>query len=247
MNTGLYGQYSRLKPVASLLVLVCASSARADHPASLIAPINSLPAGQTYGRWAASWWEWLLQIPAAENPVLDTTGQYCAQRQVDVVWFLAGVFGSGTTARTCKIPAGRSLFLPLINNAYFAFLSDPPAQRTEEYVRGQASCTQPTQITVSIDGSRVPHPTEYFTGASGSQSPIFNVQLPPGNVFGADETAIPELALNPSAEQGYYLFLQVAAGKSHDPVGRIVMHRRQFPGNHLSACGRWLRSRTAQG
>src|SRR5690242_14395320 len=47
--------------------------------------------GQTYGRWAASWNEWALPIPAAENPVLDTTGEYYAQRQVDVVWFLAGV------------------------------------------------------------------------------------------------------------------------------------------------------------
>jgi hypothetical protein len=57
------------------LPLTCFSAqpAKAD-PGPLIAPIHSVPAGQTYGRWAASWNEWALQIPAAENPVLDTTG-----------------------------------------------------------------------------------------------------------------------------------------------------------------------------
>jgi hypothetical protein len=202
-----------------VLPLTCFSA----HPAKadagpLIAPIHSIPAGQTYGRWAASWNEWALQIPAAENPVLDTTGQYCAQRQVDVVWFLAGVFGSGQAVRTCNVPAGKALFFPLINNAYFAFLSDPPEQRTEEYVRSQAMCTEPAQITVSIDGFRVPQPRRFFTGPSGSQSPIFNVQLPPHSVFesfGIPDSAIPELALSPSAEQGYYLFVNPLSAGTH--------------------------------
>ena len=51
-------------------------------------------------------------------------------------------------------------------------------------------------------------PLQYFTGKSGSLSPLFNLQLPPENLFGADATAIPELLLSPSAEQGYYLFVQ---------------------------------------
>ena len=46
--------------------------------------------GQTYGRWAAEWWQWALGVPGAVNPLTDTTGEHCAQRQVDKVWFLAG-------------------------------------------------------------------------------------------------------------------------------------------------------------
>jgi hypothetical protein len=75
-------------------------------------------------------------------------------------------------------------------------------------VRAAGSCTEPAQIAVSIDGVPVPQPTRFFTGASGSQSPLFNVQLPPGNLFGVDETVVPELVLSPSAEQGYYLFVR---------------------------------------
>jgi hypothetical protein len=180
-----------------------------------IAGIHTKPEGQTYGRWAAEWWQWALGIPALVNPLTDTTGEDCAQRQVDSVWFLAGSVSSDPVVRTCEVPAGKSLFFPLINTIYGAFLNDPPETRTEEFVREAGSCTEPAQISVEIDGSKVPRPLRFFTGASGSQSPIFNVQLPPGNVFGADETQVPELVLSPSAEQGYYLFVRPLSRGTH--------------------------------
>jgi hypothetical protein len=179
-----------------------------------IAGIHTKPEGQTYGRWAAEWWQWALGIPAVVNPLTDTTGEDCAQRQVDQVWFLAGSI-VGPVVRACEIPSGKSLFFPLINNAFFAFLSDPPEERTEEFVRARGSCTEPAEISVEIDGFKVRNPTRFFTGASGSQSPIFNVQLPPGNLFGADEDTVPELVLSPSAEQGYYLFVRPLSRGTH--------------------------------
>ena len=177
-----------------------------DGPTLRIAPIHSTPAGQTYGRWAVEWWQWALGIPAAVNPLTDTTGEHCAQRQVDKVWFLAGSSSTDPVVRACEIPATMSLFFPLINTGYGAFLNDPPETRTEEFVRQAGSCEEPAQISVWIDGFTVPEPLRFFTGASGSPSPLFNVQLPPGNLFGADETMVPELVLSPTAEQGYYLF-----------------------------------------
>jgi hypothetical protein len=199
--------------VAGVVAVGLTSSAaraddRADDTVPVIAPISSKPAGQTYGRWAAEWQQWALGIPLAVNPVVDTTGEHCAQRQVDKVWFLAGSFSTVPVVRSCEIPAGKALFFPLIDNAYGAFLNDPPETRTEEFVREAGSCTERATISVQIDGRRVVRPTRFFTGESGSPSPFFNVQLPPGNVFGADEMAIPELVLSPSAEQGYYLFVE---------------------------------------
>jgi hypothetical protein len=196
--------------VTSALALSVVPSARAGDSTPRIAPIPTSPAGQTYGRWAAAWWQWAIGIPAAVNPILDTTGENCAQRQVDEVWFLAGSFLNDPeqpVVRHCAVPAGKSLFFPLINGAFGAYLHDPPEQKTEEFLRANARCTLPAQISVEIDGFDVPKPTRFFTGASGSQSPLFNVQMPSGNVLGADETAIPELALSPVAEEGYYLFV----------------------------------------
>ncbi|MFM9888425.1 MAG: hypothetical protein ACKVQT_35825 [Burkholderiales bacterium] len=157
-----------------------------------------------------------LGVPGAVNPVLDATGEHCGRRQVDKVWFLAGSFGPGSVQRTCAVPAGKSLFFPLINTSYAAFLNDAPDTRTEQFIRAAGSCTDPAQISVSINGTKVRTPTQYFTGRSGSQSPFFNVQLPPANLFGLDETVIPELVLSPSAEQGYYLFVNPLPPGRHE-------------------------------
>ena len=191
------------------------SPVRADNWPPQIAPINAAPEGQTYGRWAAAWWQWALGIPAAENPLTDPSGENCAQRQVDEVWFLAGS-QIGPVIRTCRIPAWKSLFFPLINTFYGAFLNDPPETRTEGFVGRAGRCTSPVKISqLSIDGWKVPQPFR-VTGASGSQSPIFNIQLPPpGNLFGVDEGTVPELVLSPSAEQGSCLFVYPLSSGRH--------------------------------
>jgi hypothetical protein len=204
--------------LAGLCLSPGTASAQPHDPAPHIAQIHTKPAGQSYGRWAAEWWQWALGIPGAVNPLTDATGEHCAQRQVDSVWFLAGSFSPEPVVRTCEVPAGKSLFFSLINSVYGAFLNDPPATRTDEFVRAAASCTEAAQITISIDGFEVPKPTRFFTGASGSLSPLFNVQLPPDNLFGVDESIVPELVLSPSGEQGYYLFVRAL------PPGDHVIH-----------------------
>ncbi|MEJ8835290.1 hypothetical protein [Ramlibacter sp. AN1133] len=181
-----------------------------------VAPIHTTPDGQSYGRWAAQWWQWVLGVPATSNPLADTDGSHCAERQVGDVWFLAGALaGAGSVVRTCTVPARKALFFPLINNFMGAFLSDPPEQRTDAFMRAAAACKDPVTIEAWIDDKAINKPTGYFTGAKGSPSPLFNVQLPPGNLFGLDETVVPELVFSPSAEEGYYLFVQELAAGNH--------------------------------
>src|SRR5262249_7983648 len=75
---------------------------------------NSNTFGNTYGEWSAQWWQWVLSIPAATNPNLDTTGANCGMGQAGPVWFLAGAFG-GTFTRFCTVPAGKALFFAILN------------------------------------------------------------------------------------------------------------------------------------
>jgi hypothetical protein len=106
--------------------------------------------------------------------------------------------------RNCTVPTGTSLFFPLINTAYGAFLNDPPDQRTETYLREQvANITNPTLLEANIDGVSVKNPTQYL-----EESPLFDIQLPKDNIYGVDESVIPQLLLSPSVDRGYYLFLQ---------------------------------------
>ncbi len=161
-------------------------------------------------------------MPADRYPLTDMTGQFCAERQVGKVWFLGGVYQGTTATRNCSIPAGKAIFFPLINNSYSAFLNDlPESTRTEEFVRGAGSCSVPAEISVWIDGIKVPRPTRYFTGPGGSQSPIYNAQMGPNNIgqYSPDPASgaryAKDLALVPSAEQGYYLFVYPLSVGAH--------------------------------
>ena len=159
------------------------------------------------GKTAVAWWKWALQTPAAVNPLTDTTGAHCGQGQSGAVWFLAGTLGGDPVTRRCTVPFGRILFFPLVNSFYGAFLNDAPDTRTEAYVRAAAACTQPADITLHVDGIRIPGAKQFFTGTPGSLSPLFDIQLPADNIYGVDEATVPELKLSPSSEQGYYFFL----------------------------------------
>ena len=118
-----------------------------------IVPIKSHPFGNTYGEWAAKWWQWALGTPARINPLFDATGEFCDAGQKGPVWFLASTLGYsggeyGPVERDCTVPFGKSLFFPIINAGYFAFLNDDPEYRTEEFVRSMVDCTTPSLLNV---------------------------------------------------------------------------------------------------
>ena len=202
--------------LVAVLGLICfaAGPALANGDEVEIVDIDEDPEGQTYGRWAAAWWEWGFEIPGATNPLVDMTGEHCGERQAETdVWFLAGFLGDpgGPVVRECTVPEGRFLFFPLINSAAAAFLNDPPEQRTEEFIREVARCQFGVELFLEVDGEEVEEDEdlqELFTGESGNQSPLFNVQLPPGNLFGFTEDSLPELLFSPTAEEGYYAMLE---------------------------------------
>jgi hypothetical protein len=189
-----------------------------DDQSPMVAGIRTQPEGQTYGRWAVEWWQWMLSIPKPVNPLYEATGEHCAERQVDKVWFLAGSTTAEPVVRTCRIPAGKSIFFPLVNTGYAAFLNDPPNERTDACIRDRSRCTAPVEIEAWIDGFQVSDPLRFSTDEKGSPSPFFNVQLPRENVIGdppLTEAQARELALSPSAEQGYYLFLRPLSRGAH--------------------------------
>ncbi len=197
--------------IASLSIQPVVAQASSQNNNPRIAPIQSHPDGKTYGQWAASWWQWALQTPANINPLLDKGD--CSVGQKGHVWFLGGTFSGETVVRNCTVPTGTKLFFPLANASYGAFLNDPPETRTEESLRAQVDYLKKANITlleVKIDGVQVMNPSQYF-----EQSPLFDVQLPTDNIYGVDESVVPQLLLSPSVDQGYYLFLQPLPPGAH--------------------------------
>jgi hypothetical protein len=163
------------------------------------------PAGISYSQLAADWWKWAETQPAPVNPLLDTTGANCGQGQSGPVWFLAGTFGGGTTTRTCKVPYGKTIVFPIVNTSYQAFPTDPAAQRTESFVRGQAACEiqGATNLEADVDGLPVLFPQWYL-----EKSNEFDVTLPANNVFGPNglNEGVPDgQVLSPGYDEGYYV------------------------------------------
>ena len=81
-----------------------------------ILPPGDNPYGLPYPEHIENFWKWSLAIPAKENPVDDPTGEKCANGQSNTnssVFYLNHNNG-GVSDRTCKVPAGKGLFIPVM-------------------------------------------------------------------------------------------------------------------------------------
>jgi hypothetical protein len=81
-----------------------------------IFPPGGKPYGLTYADHIKNFWKWSLAIPAKDNPINDPTGVNCANGQANTnspVFYLAFNNG-GISQRTCKVPAGKGLFIPVM-------------------------------------------------------------------------------------------------------------------------------------
>lgn len=89
-------------------------------------------------------WKWSLGIPAKVNPSNDPTGAKCATGQLNTtssVFYLAFNTG-GLSQRTCKVPAGKGLFIPVMQ----AEISDKESPKAS---------TQDLNSTVTTDQNSV--------------------------------------------------------------------------------------------
>jgi len=140
----------------SVLVMATVAGRRNSNPRVL--PPHSHPHGKTYGDWGAEWWKWVYSIPAAQNPIQDTTGEFGSLNQSGPVWFLAGTFGT-TVERTITIPEGKGIFFPIFNYFNDYPCPDPafhpaPGQTLEAFLAEGAAAVidSATALAVQVDG-----------------------------------------------------------------------------------------------
>lgn len=179
-----------------------------------IIPVNANAYGNAYGEWSARWWQWLLSIPNATNPNLDTTGANCAQKQAGPVFFLAGTFGGSAITRSCTVPAGKALFFPILNSIFGAGVGDcdpsnpgVPCNLADLRVAIAATLDSVT-LAASIDGE----PLENLR-RQRVQSPAFTITLPTGAIFGLTAGTFA-----PNVSDGYWLLLPPL------PAGKHTIH-----------------------
>jgi len=72
--------------------------------------------GPKYGELSAEWWQWAFSFAVADLPLLSTGGPVDLRaHQLGAAWCLPGANDDLTDPRTVEVPAGTSLFLPLVN------------------------------------------------------------------------------------------------------------------------------------
>jgi hypothetical protein len=80
-----------------------------------IFPPDSKPYGLSYEEHVKNFWKWIISFPIDKSPWNDATGANCDNGQSKTnssVFYLSGN-GGGTSVRTCKVPAGKGLFIPV--------------------------------------------------------------------------------------------------------------------------------------
>lgn len=190
--------------VAALALTFAMSATALAYSYWYYAPNDTIPFWQPYSQRQADWWKWALTQPAATNPVLDTTGQFCAQGQSGSNWFLAGTFDGTPVTRSCTIPASKTVVFPLANEAWLAFPTDPAEEQTDTFVRAQNLATPQTTVTLKINGIAQYVPN-YFV--SLKESKIFNTVL--SDVFGEE---LEGQVISKGADKGFYAAVKLGRG-----------------------------------
>ena len=211
---------SGLALIALIFLLQVTPVLAAQNPNPGVLPPDSHPFGKTYGEWNAGWWQWFFSVPASKNPGLATNGTLdCSVGQSGNVWFLAGPFlTSGSFTRSCTVPVGKALFIPLINSWVDNVCNTPPL--TVDQLRAlAASSVIPTEnLHASIDGNPLTNLESYR-----AISPVFSYTLPPSPdnlidaAFGVSlpGPCWPSLTVTPAVADGFYIIVPPLSAGSH--------------------------------
>lgn len=200
-----YGKGLRLNLIAVILgIMVLAPMvAAADDVNPGVYPVDSVICGKTYGEWSAEWWKWVLAIPASSNPLMDDGSGKFFEGQSGDVWFLASSW-AGTTKLKCEVPAGKAIFIPIINGEGSTIEGNG---ETEDELRATANyymdCV--TVIEATVDGKPLNKLKNYRV-----ESGLFKFRLPKDNILGLKP------GFSKSVADGYWIMLEPLSKGEHE-------------------------------
>jgi hypothetical protein len=163
---------------------------------------DSAPYGIPYGDWLAKWWQWTFSIPTVQHPRDAYTPEKCALNQEGPVWFLADQLG-GREERTCTIPAGKAIFVPLLVGE--CDYSMPDVKSDQDLRRCAMAGNEYGVIEATVDGVKLKSLEQYRT-----QSGFFNITIPEDNIYNSRAGTFRALT------DGFFVFLEPLPPGKHD-------------------------------
>jgi hypothetical protein len=195
--------------ISVLYVLLLLSSQTSTFAASPVTssvntfPTDSKPYGLSYEEHIKNFWKWVISLPKDKSPWQDATGANCDNGQSKTnssVFYLSGN-GGGISVRTCKVPAGKGLFIPVSPME----ISDKEApNRSVEDLHKISKKDQDsvTSLYLKINDKEYSRQdlSKYRTHTG-----VFEVTFPKNAIFGATEGTSKAVA------DGYYVITQPLA------------------------------------
>jgi hypothetical protein len=189
-------------------------------------PGNSSPAsppfGKTYDILSQEWWLWAFMQAVPDNPI---AGAPCSNGQSGDVWFLA----AGPPTVSCTIPAGKTLFFPIVNTECSSLEPGPfgsPGSFHGDTPEERRACAKAwtdhiTGISAEIDEKRVANlaPLRTRSGDFSFTVPNNNILFVPGPAWGF------------SSAEGFYVLLSPLPAGTHTIHVKGTFHDPFTPGN----------------
>jgi len=168
--------------------------------------------GKTYGEWSAEWWTLVFSLPVEGHPLADETGAQCAvgQSESSPVFFLMGTTG-GAVKRTCTIPAGKAILIPIINNACAVPDDGDTIDDIKAVSSGTIDLVDLRSLEVEVDGKKLKG-LENFRFIS----PIFSFTGATPNIFSTSQQAWYEGSREFAFADGFWVLLDPLPVGEHD-------------------------------
>lgn len=164
---------------AAVVAVSTATPARAANGVPEVLSPQATAYGKTYAEWSAAWWQWFFALPVQGHPAIDPNADVAAGQSGNV-WFLAAPFG--TQERSITVPAGKALFIPLVN-VDSSSLEEPPffgATAQEQLAVATGFASYMTDLSFSVDGKSLSNLGDFYV-----TSAQFGFTAPSPWIFGA--------------------------------------------------------------
>ena len=177
-----------------------------------IFPPGSQPYGLPIEKHIENFWKWQISIPDApegEHPIDDLTGEQCGRGQQpanSTVFYLSGS-GGNTVNRTCEVPAGMGLLIPVMTMV--ATDKEYPGSSIAELARvAKADQDSVSDVSLDVDGKNyIFEDLKPFRNSTGE----FQVTFPDKGIFG-----IAKGGPSKAVADGYYLITEPLPPGQHN-------------------------------
>jgi hypothetical protein len=164
---------------------------------------DSSPYDVPYNEWITRWWQWNMGMSKAEHPRDNYSAEKCTTNQNGSVWFLPDIL-TGKEERTCTIPAGKAILVPLLTgNCHNDGVPQP--MNDQELRTCAMSGNEYGVISATLDGKTLKDLQNYRT-----QTPYYSITVPQDNIFDNKPGKYRSIS------DGFFVFLEPLAPGKHD-------------------------------